>query len=139
MGKFVVPEFAFLQQDSNVETTSSQVWDCDCVGIGICFESQILATTGGLELWTSFDLYVLIMSRTCFRVNPYYIVWLNGWVFVYELNRCGLESSCSHLKFRYHACFEQGVTWHSGNYSVWIHSETRTRHDKNIQSNLPYR
>ena len=25
-------------------------------------------------------------------------VWLNGWVFVYELNGCGFESRCSHLK-----------------------------------------
>ena len=25
-------------------------------------------------------------------------VWLNGWVFVYELSGCGFESSCSHLK-----------------------------------------
>ena len=24
-------------------------------------------------------------------------VWLNGWVFIYELSGCGLESSCSHL------------------------------------------
>ena len=32
------------------------------------------------------------------------------------------------------ACFEQGVPWHSGNYRVSIHSETRTWHDKNIQS-----
>ena len=24
-------------------------------------------------------------------------VWLNGWVFVYELSACGFESSCSHL------------------------------------------
>ena len=24
-------------------------------------------------------------------------VWLNGWVFVYELNDCGFESRCSHL------------------------------------------
>ena len=24
-------------------------------------------------------------------------------------------------------------SWHSGNYRVWIHSETRTWHDKNIQ------
>ena len=31
------------------------------------------------------------------------------------------------------ACFEQRVPWHSGNYRVWIHSETRTWHDKNIQ------
>ena len=27
-----------------------------------------------------------------------------------------------------------GVSWHSGNYRVWIHSETRTWHVKNIQS-----
>ena len=32
------------------------------------------------------------------------------------------------------ARFEQGVPWHSGNYRVRIHSETRTWHDKNIQS-----
>ena len=60
-------------------------------------------------------------------------VWLNGWVFVYELSGCGFESSCSHLNFRLRACFAQGVPWHSGNYRVWIHSETRTWHDKNIQ------
>ena len=51
-----------------------------------------------------------------------------------ELSGCGFESRCSHLNFRFRACFEQGVPWHSGNYSVWIHSETRTWHDKNIQS-----
>ena len=61
-------------------------------------------------------------------------VWLNGWVFVYELSGCGFEPHCSHLNFRFGVCFEQGVPWHSGNYRVWIHSETRTWHDKNIQS-----
>ena len=65
-------------------------------------------------------------------------VWLNGWVFVYQLSGCGFASSCSHLKLRFRACLEQGVPWHSGNYRVWIHSETRTWHDKN-QSNAPYR
>ena len=58
----------------------------------------------------------------------------NGWVFVYELNGCGFESRCNHLNLRYRACFELGVPWHSGKYRVWIHSETRTWHDKNIQS-----
>ena len=65
------------------------------------------------------------------------IIWsvlLNGWVFVYELSGYGFESSCSHLNFRFCACFKQGVPWHSGNYRVWIHSETRTWHDKNTQS-----
>ena len=66
--------------------------------------------------------------------NP---VWPNGWVFDYELSGSGFESSCSHLTFRLRACFEQGVPWHSDNYRVWIHSKTRTWHDKNIQYNLP--
>ena len=57
-----------------------------------------------------------------------------GWVFVYELSGCGFESRCSHLNFRFRACSEQGVPWHSGNYRVWIRSETRTWHDNNIQS-----
>ena len=34
-------------------------------------------------------------------------------MFVYGLSGCGCESRCSHLEFRYRACFEQGVPWHS--------------------------
>ena len=54
-------------------------------------------------------------------------------MFVYELSGYGFESSFSHLNFRFRACLEQGVPWHSGNYRERIHSETRTWHDKNIQ------
>ena len=43
------------------------------------------------------------------------------------------------LKRQICACFEQGVPWHSSNYVVWIHSETHSWHDKNIQSNALYR
>ena len=60
--------------------------------------------------------------------------WLNSWFFVYELSGCGFESRCSHLNFKLRACFEQAVPWYSGNYRAWIHSETGTWHDKNIQS-----
>ena len=67
------------------------------------------------------------------------LVWLNGWVFIYKLSGCGFVSRCSHLNFRFHACFEQGVPWHSENYRAWIHSETHTWHDKNIQSKALYR
>ena len=68
--------------------------------------------------WRRFHrLYVLIKTRTRFRVNLHSIVvwmsrnsllktgsifgpvWLNGWVFVNELNGCGFESHCSHLRF----------------------------------------
>ena len=66
-------------------------------------------------------------------------VWLNGWVFDYQLSASGCESSFSHLNIRLRACFEQAVHWHSGNYRVWIHLETRRWHGKNIQSNPPYR
>ena len=66
-------------------------------------------------------------------------VWPNRWVFVYELSACWFESRCIHLIFRYGACFQQGVSWYSGNCRVWIHSQTRTWHDKKIQSNAPYR
>ena len=78
-------------------------------------------------------MYVLIMSLTCFSVNSHF-VFLFYWVFVYELSGCGFESRCSHLNFRYRACFEQGIPWHLGNYRVWIPSEIHRRHNKNIQS-----
>ena len=55
-------------------------------------------------------------------------------MFVYELSSCGFKSRCSHLNFRFRACFKQGFPWHSGNFRVWIHSEKHTWHDKNIQN-----
>ena len=55
-------------------------------------------------------------------------------MFIYKLSGCGFDFNYSHLNFRFCACFEQGVPWHSGNYRVRIHSETCTWHDKNIQS-----
>ena len=36
------------------------------------------------------------------------------------------------------ASFKEFLDIHA-NYRVWIHSETRTWHDNNIQSNAPYR
>ena len=32
---------------------------------------------------------------------------LNGWLFIYELSGCGFESRCTHLNFRYRACFKE--------------------------------
>ena len=99
--------------------------------------------------WLQLDLNVRDMARTysqMHRTNMYsehswiiWPVWPNGWVFVYELSGSRLESSCSHLNFRFRACLEQGVPWHSGNYKVWFHCEIPTWYDKNIQSNAPYR
>ena len=55
-------------------------------------------------------------------------------MFLYELSLSEFKSSSSHLNVRFRAWFEQGVPWHSGNYRVWIYSETCTWHDKNVQS-----
>ena len=55
-------------------------------------------------------------------------------MFVYKLSGCGLESRCSHITFKYRACFKQEVPWHSNNYRVKIHSKMRMWHDKNIHS-----
>ena len=33
-------------------------------------------------------------------------VWRNSCVIVYELSRCGFKFLCSHLNFRYRACFQ---------------------------------
>ena len=63
----------------------------------------------------------------------------NSWMFLYELSGSVFESSCSHWNFRFCVTLEQGVAWYSGNNRVWILSETRTWHNKNIQSNAPYR
>ena len=74
-------------------------------------------------------------TNKCSQHSPViWPVWLNGWVFIYDVSVFELESSCTKLNFSFHACFEQVVPWHSCNYRVWIHSETRTWHDNNIQS-----
>ena len=73
------------------------------------------------------------------RRSIIWIVWRNGWVFVFKVIGCGFQFSSSHLKFSFCACFEQPVPLQSGNCRVWIHSEMHTWHDKNIQSNGLYR
>ena len=64
---------------------------------------------------------------------------LNGWAFVYKLSGSGFGSSRCQLNFRFYACFEQGIPWHSGHHRGWINSETRTWYDKNIQYRCVFR
>ena len=40
-------------------------------------------------------------------------VWLNGWVFIYELSGGEFESCCCHWNLRYGTSFKQGVPWNS--------------------------
>ena len=39
----------------------------------------------------------LVRKRTLNYLAKFWPVWLNGWVFIYELSGCGFESRCCHL------------------------------------------
>ena len=88
---------------SRVVTRDEKVWiDCgEKYGLSI-LRTQLIDSENSSIIW---------------------LVWPNGWVFVYELSGSGFESSCSHLNFSFRTCFEQGVPWHSGSYRAWNHAE----------------
>ena len=46
---------------------------------------------------------------------------------------CWFKSCYIHLNFRYSAGFDQTISCHSGHYRVWIHSKTRTWHEKKMR------
>ena len=73
----------------------------------------------GYVIWQEHTVKCTVQRSTQNTVQS--AKWL---MFVYELSGSGLESSCSQLNFRFRACFVQGVPWHSGNYTVWIHSDS---------------
>ena len=100
-----------------------------------CLNLKELLARSRCEIWSLSDCN---WTRTQNHLvgKPF---WPNGGVFVYELSGSGFQFSYSHLNFRFRACFKQGISWHSGNYRVCIHSETQWWHDKSIQSIIPYR
>ena len=98
-----------------------------------CLNVKELLTWNRRNIWNLSDCNGTRMQYSQHN-SIIWLVWLNGWVLVYELSRCKFESGCCHLNFRYHACFEQGVPWHSEIYRVRNHSEIRTWHDKNIRT-----
>ena len=71
-----------------------------------------------------------------FRINQYSVVWLNGWVFVYELSGCGIESRCCHFtvhgfKSMHHlistdclvACKMLNLVWKTEINNLKVHSQ----------------
>ena len=63
--------------------------------------------------------------------------WLNWIVSTYLYGAC----DCIFLSCHIRTCFEQRAPWHSGNYRVWIHSETSSQFNSGppVQSSPPYR
>ena len=90
-----------------------------------------------LETGIKYEVWVTATGLEPKTIDIIFIYLLTP--FIYDLSGCWFESRCSYLNFRFCTCIEQGVPWHLGKYRVWIHSEMRTWHDKNIKSNAPYR
>ena len=65
-----------------------------------------------------------VLRFLCFP-RLYQSDWAVFWVLI-----CMVHLNLTHLT---HLLQKQGVPWHSGNYRVWIHSETRKWHNNNIQ------
>ena len=92
-------------EDSGIQKeTTSQVH----TSVRINLHSIVCLNVKELLAWRRRHIWSLGDSKI------YWPVWLNGLVFVNELNGCGFESCCCHLNFRYDACFQQGIAWYSG-------------------------
>ena len=95
----------------------------------VCFEQGVPSYSGNYRVWSHSETRVRDMIRTYSQMHHtdkylqgssiIWSVWLNGWVFVYELSGCGCDSRCSHLNFRYRACFYQVVSnlWFAWDYA----------------------
>ena len=94
------------------EYVSVGAFDCLLLSCQVRFRVNLHS----IVAWMSRNF--LLEAGTISEVSIIWPVWLNGWVFVYELSGCGFESHCCHLNFRYRTCFEKGVPWHSGNHRV---------------------
>ena len=98
------------------------------------FDSQT-AKKGAFTLKPTCDMtrrYCQIHRTDKHLVNSS-VIWTiqrNSWVFVDDLSGYGIEYRCSNLNFWFCTSFEKGFPWHSGNYTVWINSETCTWNKK---------
>ena len=78
---------------------------------------------------------IQLMFNVCMKtVNELYmfLTELNGWVFIYKLIGCKIDSLWSYLNFRYRAYLEQQALWHSGNYRGYIYFKTRMWHENKL-------
>ena len=53
---------------------------------------RISCSNGGLELYNKANSNEAVQKKESQHSSVNWPVWLNGWVFVYELGGCGFES-----------------------------------------------
>ena len=113
-----------------------------------CFKQGVPWHSGKYRMWihsemrTWYDINIQSIApyRYILRTQLNHLVSFAKWFsFCLRTKWLWVWVPLRYLNFRYSACFEQRIPWHSGKYRVWIHSETRMWVDYNIQSNVPYR
>ena len=91
-------------------TFQSESTLCSCLNVKEIFAgSRCEIWSLSDYMWTRTHSYLVHKQTLSYLVKlAIWPVWLNGWVFLYELSGCGFESSCSRLKLCLDSCF-----WHS--------------------------
>ena len=81
-----------------------QTWEKDMFNTAFILFSQNLHILNRFIYHNEIQNYNHLVRKRTLANRP---VWLNDWVFFYELSGWGsFEFRCCHLNFRYHACFE---------------------------------
>ena len=106
----------FMRQLFCFREQTNVMFDCQFLSshirvLELIYSLQLSECQGTFLLETSptFEAYVTVLefeARATQLLNehstsqPNWPVWINGWVFVYELSGCGCESRCSHLRYQ---------------------------------------
>ena len=79
------------------------------------------------SMWNSSDIQLDALCKKVLTTQFNHLASLAKWLSVRLRTKwLWVRIQLQHLNFKFRACFEQGVAWHSGNYRVWIHTERRT-------------
>ena len=110
----MIKTYSQMHRTDKFSQHSSIIWQVWVNGWVFVYELAIIAPTWSKEFLNiqstiecEFSLKrVRDMIRTYSNIQPtdkysqygsiIWPIWLNGWVFFYELSGCGFESSCSH-------------------------------------------
>ena len=78
-------------------------------------------------MWNSRDIQLDALCKKVLTTQFNHLDSLAKWLSVRLPTKwLWVRIQLQRLNFKFRACFEQGVAWHSGNYRVWIHTERRT-------------
>ena len=113
--------FSWAQVFMGPGFSGSMIFRIQVLGLGPGFRSNLFVSVFEKTAW---KLKRLLIKELRFIDIFNSIISLKWFCQTLTLEYFQHLNNCDcHFIFRFRACFEQGVPWHSGNYRVWIHSE----------------